>query len=122
MNSTMMDIIEELEDRNQFALAKELEEIEAARKTRKVRVKRKKPWATLPRGWTKESLDKFARSLTRKTKRDPKGFVRECMRKLKGTPIKDPARFCASLKDQYLGTTMWRPGRGGYKASRKYRK
>ncbi|MHA1883078.1 MAG: hypothetical protein ACTSUO_08540 [Candidatus Thorarchaeota archaeon] len=64
-------------------------------------------WEKLPRGWTKESLDSFARSLTKKTKGDPKGFVTACMKEMEGK-VDNPAAFCASLKDRYLGTTKWR--------------
>ena len=64
-------------------------------------------WETLPRGWTKKSLEKFARSLTGKSKGDPEGFVRACELKMKGK-VDDPAAFCASLKDKYLGRTTWR--------------
>lgn len=64
-------------------------------------------WKTLPKGWTKESLDKFAKSLTGKTKGDHKGFIRACIPKMQGK-VDDPAKFCASLKDRYLGTTKWR--------------
>jgi len=64
-------------------------------------------WKILPKGWTKESLDKFAKSLTGKSKGDPKRFVRICMTKMEGK-MTDPAKFCASLKDKFLGTTKWR--------------
>jgi len=64
-------------------------------------------WETLPRGWTKKSLEKFARSLTGKTKGDTEGFVRACELRMEGK-VDDPAAFCASLKDKYLGRTTWR--------------
>jgi hypothetical protein len=62
----------------------------------------KEAWEKLPKGWTKESLDKFAKSLTDKTKGDPKGFFTECVKKIKDTDITDPEAFCASLKKEYL--------------------
>jgi len=60
-------------------------------------------WEDLPKGWTKESLDKFAKELTGKTKGDPKGFFRECVAKMKGEGLESPEGFCASLKTKYLG-------------------
>jgi len=64
-------------------------------------------WKTLPKGWTKESLDKFAKSLTGKTKGDSEGFVRACIPKMKGK-VTDAAAYCASLKDKVVGKTTWR--------------
>jgi len=64
-------------------------------------------WKDLPKGWTRKSVDSFARSLTKKTKGDPRGFVRACVAKMKGK-VSNPKAFCASLKDEYLGTTKWR--------------
>ena len=67
-------------------------------------------WKTLPKGWTKESLDKFAKSLTGKTKGDSEGFVRACIPKMKGK-VTDAAAYCSSLKDKFVGKTSWRTGR-----------
>jgi len=64
-------------------------------------------WEDLPKGWTKKSLASFARSLTKKTKGDSKGFVTACVAKMKGQ-VKNPEAFCAGLKDEYLDTTKWR--------------
>lgn len=65
----------------------------------------------LPKGWTQKSVEKFARSLTGKTKKDSHGFFDNCVRKMKdesGFSEEGAKKFCASLKDQYLGTTKWR--------------
>ena len=65
----------------------------------------------LPKGWTRQSLTKFARSLTGKTKGDPEGFWTECYNKLKDKPEfgdEGAKKFCSSLKDEYIGTTKWR--------------
>jgi len=64
-------------------------------------------WKGAPKGWTRKSIEKFARSLTRKTKGDSKGFVRACVRKMTGK-VDDPEAFCAGLKDEFLGKTTWR--------------
>jgi hypothetical protein len=64
-------------------------------------------WKGLPKGWTKASLNKFAKSLTKKTKGKPKGFVKACMTRMKGK-MDDPGAFCAGLADEFLGTTHWR--------------
>jgi hypothetical protein len=63
----------------------------------------------LPPGWDQKSVEKFARSLTGKTKKDHKGFFRACVAKMKDVEGMDnPEAFCASLKDRYLKTTKWR--------------
>lgn len=65
----------------------------------------------LPKGWTQKSVEKFARSLTGKTKEDSHGFFDKCVQKMKdesGFSEESANKFCASLKDQYLGTTKWR--------------
>jgi hypothetical protein len=62
----------------------------------------------LPKGWTPESREKFAKSLTGKTKGSPEGFVRECMKQMEGKGISDTGAFCASLKDRYVKSTEWR--------------
>lgn len=68
-------------------------------------------WENLPKGWTKKSVEKFARSLTGKTKDDAEGFWTECYNRIKdeeGFDEESAKRFCAALKDEYLGTTEWR--------------
>jgi len=57
---------------------------------------------TLPKGWTKESLDKFAKSLTDKSK-DEEGFFRACIAKVSDAEgIDDPEKFCGALKAKYF--------------------
>ena len=73
-------------------------------------------WDNLPPGWDKESLMKFARSLTGKTKDDTEGFFTECVDRIKdeeGFDEEGAKKFCASLKDEYLDTTDWRTGPDG---------
>lgn len=69
-------------------------------------------WENLPKGWTKKSLMKFAKSLTGKKnpKENPEGFFTECYEKLKDEGFGEDGakRMCASLKDSVLGTTEWR--------------
>lgn len=64
-------------------------------------------WDNLPDGWDEDSLDSFARSLTDKTQNDSEGFFTACMDEVEDK-FDDPEAFCASLKDEYLGTTDWR--------------
>ena len=64
-------------------------------------------WDNLPDGWDEDSLDSFARSLTDKTQDDSEGFFTACMDEVEDK-FDDPEAFCASLKDEYLGTTDWR--------------
>jgi hypothetical protein len=56
---------------------------------------------TLPKGWTKDSLAKFAKTLTKKGKGE-EGFFRACVAKMKDTDITDPDRFCGALKARYF--------------------
>jgi len=66
-------------------------------------------WNNLPQGWTEKSVEKFAKSLAGK-EATKKGFFNKWMEKIKGH-LDDPEAFCASLKDQVFGSTMWR-GKG----------
>jgi len=63
----------------------------------------------LPKGWTQQSLQKFAKSLTGK-EGTQKGFFDKCVKKMQGK-IDNPEGFCASAKDELHGSTMWR-GKG----------
>ena len=68
-------------------------------------------WENLPKGWTRKSLTKFARSLTGKTKSSPEGFFTKCVERIKdeeGFDEEGAKKFCASLKDEYTQTTKWR--------------
>jgi len=56
----------------------------------------------LPEGWTSDSVEKFAKSLTKKAKGE-EGIFTACMAKMKDVAgIKDPAKFCGALKARYL--------------------
>lgn len=76
----------------------------------------------LPKGWTNDSLDKFAKSLTGKAG-DEKGFFDACVKKI-GNNVSNPQAFCASIKDKYFKAhgaedeTKWR-GKGKSKKQAK---
>jgi len=65
--------------------------------------------AGLPKGWTQDSLKKFAKSLTGK-EGTQKGFFDKCVKKMQGK-IDNPEAFCASAKDELSKSTYWR-GKG----------
>ena len=72
-------------------------------------------WDKLPKGWTKQSIEKFARSLTGKAS-DEKGMWTECYEKLKDKPDfgeEGAKKFCSSLVDEIKGKTDWRTGPKG---------
>lgn len=60
-----------------------------------------------PKGWTKDSVEKFAKTIGKKSATD-KGFFAACVAKMKKHDMSDPEGFCADLKDKAYGTTMWR--------------
>ena len=62
-------------------------------------------WDNLPDGWDEDSLESFAQNLT--GQEGEEGFFTACMDKMEDE-LDDPEAFCASLKDEYLGTTDWR--------------
>lgn len=60
----------------------------------------------LPPGWDQKSVEKFARSLTGKTKEDNEGFFDKCVEKMKdesGFSKEGAKKFCATLKTEYIG-------------------
>lgn len=59
-------------------------------------------WDNLPDGWDENSLQSFARNLTGKTKSDSEGFFTACMDEVENK-FDEPEKFCASLKDEYVG-------------------
>jgi len=63
----------------------------------------------LPKGWTKDSVKKFAMTLSKDMKGGPKaeGFFEKCVKKMTGK-IEDPEGFCAGVKDEVYGSTYWR--------------
>lgn len=66
-------------------------------------------WENFPKGWTKNSVKKFANSLTKESglKPDDEGWFDACVNKIKGE-LDDPEAFCASLRDEIKGHTYWR--------------
>lgn len=72
-------------------------------------------WDKLPKGWTKKSVEKFVKSLVGKDPEDKSDeFFTKCYKKMKdedGFDEKGAKKFCASLKDEFYGTTEWR-GKG----------
>jgi hypothetical protein len=56
-------------------------------------------WESMPKGWTKDSLKKFWKSVGES--------VSKCSEKMKGK-ISDPDAFCASIKDKIEKSTKWR--------------
>ena len=62
-------------------------------------------WGKLPKGWTKESVKKFWKTLTGEVKHK----VTKCIKEMEGK-IDDPGAFCASCADMVEGSTDWRKG------------
>lgn len=62
-----------------------------------------------PKGWDRQSVIKFAKSLTDEYNVKPKekGFFDACMKKMKDH-MKDPEGFCAAVKDEAYNSTYWR--------------
>jgi len=62
-----------------------------------------------PKGWTQDSVKKFANSLSQDMKGGPKskGFFDKCVEKMKGR-VENPEGFCASVKDSVYNSTGWR--------------
>ncbi len=62
-----------------------------------------------PKGWTQDSVKKFANSLSKDMKGGPKskGFFDKCVEKMKDK-VGDAEGLCASIKDEVYGSTMWR--------------
>lgn len=68
-----------------------------------------------PKGWTKKSVEKFAKTIGFDSAQD-KGFFAACVSRMKkDSDMGDPEGFCADLKDMSWGTTMWR-GKGKKKS------
>jgi hypothetical protein len=73
-------------------------------------------YQTLPRGWTKDSVKKFAQTLANKAATE-KGFFDLCVEKMK-KHFDNPEGFCAYVKDTAWGTTYWRKGKGPEKTKK----
>lgn len=66
-----------------------------------------------PKGWTRESIIKFAKTLVDEYNLDgasDKGFFDACVEKMEGN-IDNPESFCASVKDEVINSVYWR-GKG----------
>lgn len=69
-----------------------------------------------PKGWSQDSVKKFANTLSDEMKGGPKskGFFDKCVEKMKGK-VENPEGFCAGIKDEVYGgdeaSTYWR-GKG----------
>lgn len=64
----------------------------------------------MPKGWTKNSVKKFAKSLTNGKTLDAakkEGFFKKCVNKMKDH-MSDPEGFCAAVKDETFKSTYWR--------------
>lgn len=70
-------------------------------------------FAKYPPGWTRASVIKFAKTLTKDSGKNPdeKGFFDECVKKLEGHFGEGAQGFCAAIKDEAYGSTYWR-GKG----------
>lgn len=60
----------------------------------------------LPKGWSQDSVKKFAKNLT-DIPGEKKGFFDKCVDKMTGK-IEDPEGFCAGVKDEITKSTYWR--------------
>lgn len=74
----------------------------------KVREVISKGWGSLPKGWTKESVNKFWGSLIG----DRKHKITQCMKKMKGK-VSDEGAFCASIADMVDYEPKLKPGQKG---------
>jgi len=69
-----------------------------------------------PKGWTKNSIKKFAKTLTKEEVNVATkiGFFEKCVKKMQGK-VENPEGFCAAMKDEAHGgdkaSTYWR-GKG----------
>jgi hypothetical protein len=76
-----------------FAFASEFEKL----------AKKPQSWKKKPRGWKEKSVKQYSKTMM-EGKKHP---FTECVKTMKGK-VDDPEAFCASVKDQYKGTTSWR--------------
>ena len=70
-------------------------------------------FAEYPPGWDRDSVIKFAKTLTKETGKGPKekGFFDACVKKMKKHFGDGAEGFCASVKDEAYNSTYWR-GKG----------
>ena len=66
-------------------------------------------FSNYPKGWNQDSVKKFGRSLSKEMEGGvkSKGFFDKCVKKMEGR-VANPEGFCASIKDEVYGSTMWR--------------
>lgn len=71
-----------------------------------------KSWESKPKGWTEDSIKKYASTLAKTVgiKPDEKGFFDAWVSKMEKHLGKGVQGFCASVKDKYIGNTKWREG------------
>lgn len=66
-------------------------------------------WKDFPRGWTKDSIKKYAKTLGGDVNIKSKEWFYKCVDKLKDEKgIDNPEELCGTIKDEVLGTTKWR--------------
>ena len=66
---------------------------------------------TLPRGWTRDSIEKFSKSIGKTP--EEKGFFKECVLHLgKSMDTEQANGTCANIIDSWKGNTNWRSGKG----------
>lgn len=63
----------------------------------------------LPRGWDRDSVEKFANSIVDEEglEAEDEGWFDACVNKIEGN-VENPQAFCAALRDELLGRTDWR--------------
>jgi len=73
-----------------------------------------------PEGWNRDSVIKFAKTLTKETGKGPtdKGFFDACVLKMEKHFGDGAKGFCASVKDEAWDSTLWR-GKGKTKKETK---
>lgn len=66
-------------------------------------------WEDFPRGWSKASIKKYAKTIGGDTDIESKEWFYKCVDKLKDQEeVDNPEELCATIKDEVLGTTKWR--------------
>lgn len=67
-------------------------------------------FSSYPKGWDRNSILKFAKTLTKETGKSPKdkGFFEDCVKKMEKHMGEGAKGFCASIKDEAYNSTYWR--------------
>ena len=65
-----------------------------------------------PKGWNRTSVRKFVKTISNNIDKevDEKGWFDGCVIKMKDEMGEGAEGFCASIRDEYFGQTMWRSG------------